>query len=50
MEHELGMPSNAVHRVDYNLSFYTCMNIHCDLAAIVFVLAKLDSVPCASIS
>ena len=27
------------------LEFYTGMNIHCDLAATVFVVAKLDSVP-----
>ena len=40
MEHEWGTPSNAVHSVGSLQSSYKRMNIYCDLAAIVLVLAS----------
>ena len=38
--HELGTPSNLVHTYGVEQFVNTCMDIHCDLAAIVLVLAS----------
>ena len=40
MEHEWDTPSNAVHSVGSLQSPYKRMNIYCDLAKILFVLAS----------